>query len=73
MRTPLIACWQFCVLLFRKISNTLYVAFICTAFPLPFIHSSTDYFLAARQTMQAVQFRSRRALPHALGRYSDLL
>jgi hypothetical protein len=42
------ACWQFCVLLFRKISNTSYVAL---PIPLTIIYSSTDGLLAARQTM----------------------
>lgn len=37
------------------------------------LNSSTNRLLAARQTMQAVQFRSRRELSHALGRYSDFL
>lgn len=33
MRIPSSACWQFCVLLFRKILNTWYVAFICPVYP----------------------------------------
>ena len=35
--------------------------------------SSTDPLFAARQTLQAIQLRSRREFPHALGRYPNLI
>ena len=53
MRRPSSACLQFCVLLFRKISNTLYVAFHSPTL-LTDNHHPPTRLLAARQTMQTV-------------------